>query len=258
MNFKLVLGVVVGLTAAQLFSGPGVAQEKPAKKLELKSVKDRAAYAIGANSAGSIRRVNEGQSLGLDTELIMRGFRDGLGSGKLAIPDEELEDALQKLQDEVGARNAKAGEAFLAANKGKPGVKSLESGMQVKVLKKGTGKKPTINDTVVVHYRGKRLDGKEFESSYTANEPATMPVARALPGWSEALQMMEVGSKWELYLPPDLAFGPQSGEKFGPNSTLIFELELVDIAKGNPALGPGGDALPPKGKPAGKPEELDN
>jgi FKBP-type peptidyl-prolyl cis-trans isomerase FklB len=258
MNLKLAIGVVVGLVAAQFFAGPSRAQEKTAKKPpELKSVKEKAAYAIGATHANSIRRVNEGQSLGLDAETILRGFRDALGPGKPQLTEEAMEEALQKLQDEVAERNAAAGEAFLEANKAKPGVKTLASGLQVKVLKKGTGKKPRINDSVVVHYRGKTVEGKEFESSYESNQPVTIPVNQVIPGWSEALLLMEVGAKWELFIPAELAYGPEPREKFGPNSSLVFELELVDIAKPNLPL-PGGQPGAPKGKPAGKPEAIEN
>jgi FKBP-type peptidyl-prolyl cis-trans isomerase len=259
MNLRLAIGVVVGLVAAQFFAAASGAQEKTAKKpSELKSVKDKAAYAIGANSGASIRHVNENQSLGLDPEIILRGFRDALGSGKLQLSDEEKEDALQKLQDDVAERNAAAGDAFLAANKTKAGVKTLSSGLQYKVLKKGTGKKPRINDQVVVHYRGKTVDGKQFESSYDTNQPVTLPVNGVIPGWSEALLLMEVGSKWEIAIPADLAYGPEPREKFGPNSSLVFDLELVDIAKATPQLPAGNPPVGPKGKPAVKPEEIEN
>ncbi len=249
----------MGVVAAQFFAGPSGAQEKTTKKpAELKSVKDKAAYAIGMNSASSIRRINEAQSLGLDPETILRGFRDALGPGKPQLTAEAMEEALQKLEEEVAERNAAAGEAFLTANKSKPGVKTLPSGLQVKVLKKGTGKKPRFTDTVVVHYRGKTVDGKEFESSYETNQPATLPVNQVMQGWAEALQLMDVGSKWEIYIPSDLAYGPTPHEKFGPNSALVFELELVDIAKANPQLPAGSLPAAPKGRPASKPEEVEN
>ncbi len=227
--------------------------------MEFKTPKDKAAYAIGLNSGASIRRVNEGQSLGLDPEVILRGFRDALGSGKPQLSEDEMEEALQKLQNDVAEHNAKVGDEFLAANKDKPGVKTLPSGLQLKVLKKGSGKKPTMADTVVVHYRGRTVEGKEFENSYATNEPATLPVNQVIPGWSEALKLMEVGSKLEIYIPAELAYGPQPQEKFGPNSVLIFELELLDIAKANPLL-PGGTPGPPRGRPANssKPEEIEN
>ncbi len=274
MNHRLAIGVVVGFLAAQLFVGSSRAQEKVAKKAtdappardaaDLKTLKEKAAYAIGLRSAASIRHVNEGQSLGLDPAIILRGFRDALGGAKPLVSEEDMEDALQKLQDGVAERNAAAGEAYLVANKSKPGVKSLPSGLQVKVLKKGTGKKPKISDLVVVHYRGKTVDGKEFESSYETNQPVTLGVGQVIAGWAEALQLMEVGSKWEVVIPPDLAYGAEPQQKFGPNSTLVFELELVDIAKANPGLpgvGPPGVGPPPTqkpGKPGAKPEEIEN
>ncbi len=260
MNLKVAIGLAVGLLAAQIFAAPSNEEERGTKRpAELKTLKDKAAYSIGANSAKSIRQVNEGQSLGLDPEMIMRGFRDALGSGKPLLTDEAMEDVLQKLQEDVAERNAASGEAFMTANKSKPGVKTLASGLQYKVLKKGTGKKPRINDTVVVHYRGKTVEGKEFESSYATNQPVTIPVNQVIPGWSEALMLMEEGSKWELFIPADLAYGPEPREKFGPNSSLVFDLELVEIPKLNlqtPARSLPG--VPGKGKPAVKAEEIQN
>jgi FKBP-type peptidyl-prolyl cis-trans isomerase len=259
MNLRLAIGVVVGLVAAQFFAAASDAQEKTAKKpAELKTMKDRAAYAIGADSANRIRKVNEGQSLGLDPETILRGFRDAMGPGKTLISEEEMEQAWQKLEEEVAERNAAAGAAFLTANKAKPGVKALPSGLQYKVMKKGNGKKPRINDSVVVHYRGKTVEGKQFESSYETNEPVTLPVNQVIPGWSEALLLMDVGAKWELYIPADLAYGPQPRDKFGPNSSLVFELELVDIAKASPLFPPTNVPGAPKGRPAATPEEIKN
>ena len=268
MNHRLAIGVVVGFIAANCSSAPAEPKRRspreratspPRSASELKTLKDKAAYAIGVNSGASIRRVNEGQTLGLDAATILRGFRDALAGGKLQLSDEAMDEALQKLQDDVAERNAAAGEAYLMANKSKSGVKTLPSGLQVKVLRKGTGKKPKISDLVVVHYRGKTVEGKEFESSYETNQPVTLGVGQVIAGWAEALQLMEVGAKWEVVIPPDLAYGQEPREKFGPNSTLVFELELVDIVKPNPGLpgvGPLGTQKP--GKPVGKPEEIEN
>jgi FKBP-type peptidyl-prolyl cis-trans isomerase FklB len=130
----------------------------------------------------------------------------------------------------AGEENKKAGEAFLAQNKGKQGVVTLPSGLQYKILKAGNGKKPTENDTVECNYRGTLINGTEFDSSYRRGQPATFGVGQVIPGWREALQLMPVGSKWELYVPPDLAYGERgAGRDIGPNSTLVFEVELLGI-----------------------------
>jgi FKBP-type peptidyl-prolyl cis-trans isomerase FklB len=256
MNRKLAIGVVVGFLAAQFFAEHSAAQEKTPKKLELKTTRDKAAYSIGAVSARQMRRLADGQGLGLDYEVVLRGFREAISGVKPALSDEDMDAAVQALQDEVAERNATAGEAFLAANKSKPGVKVTASGLQIKPLKKGTGRRPNANDVVVVHYRGKSIDGKEFESSYTAGQPATLPVQGVIAGWSEALKLMEVGSKWEIYVPSDLAYGPVAQGVIGPNSTLVFELELVDIAKPEGLEAPVSRPAT-KAKP-GKPAETEN
>ena len=129
---------------------------------------------------------------------------------------------------EAGAANKKEGEAFLAANKGKEGVVTLPSGLQYKILKEGTGPKPTASDTVVCNYRGTLINGTEFDSSYKRGQPATFPVGGVIKGWTEALQLMPVGSKWQLFIPSDLAYGERgAGADIGPESTLIFEVELL-------------------------------
>jgi FKBP-type peptidyl-prolyl cis-trans isomerase FklB len=133
-------------------------------------------------------------------------------------------------QSEVAKKNKAEGETFLAENKKKEGVKSLATGLQYKVIKAGTGKKPKSNDTVTVHYRGTLINGAEFDSSYKRGQPATFPVSKVIPGWTEALQLMEVGAKWQLFIPSNLAYGEQgAGSDIAPNATLIFEVELVSI-----------------------------
>ena len=132
--------------------------------------------------------------------------------------------------EELGETNKKAGEEYLAANKTKDGVVALPSGLQYKILTPGTGAKPTLTDSVVCNYKGTLLDNTEFDSSYKRGQPATFPVGQVIKGWTEALQLMPVGSKWQLFIPSDLAYGPRgSGPTIGPNSTLIFEVELISI-----------------------------
>jgi FKBP-type peptidyl-prolyl cis-trans isomerase FklB len=233
MNRKLVLVVAFGLVAAQLWThGRALwAQDKAPKKIELKSNQDKASYAVGASTAKSIRHQFETQGLPIDVETLLRGFRDGLGDGKLALTDAEMQAAFEAIEEEVSKRNADEGETFLAANKKKKDVVTLADGLQYKVIKKGTGKAPTARDVVTVNYRGKLLSGKEFDSSYARKEPLTIPVASTIHGWVEALPLMTVGSKWELYVPSDLAYGPTGNDSIPPNATLVFEVELLDVAK---------------------------
>jgi FKBP-type peptidyl-prolyl cis-trans isomerase len=173
--------------------------------------------------------------------MILQGLKDAMAGGKMMMTDEQAQQTLTQLQSEVREQeeakrktqavdNQKASEAFLAANKAKPGVITLPSGLQYKIIKEGTGPKPTIADVVTCNYRGTLIDGKEFDSSYKRGEPATFPVRGVIKGWTEALQLMPVGSKFELYLPPDLAYGEHgAGADIGPNEALIFEVELMSI-----------------------------
>jgi FKBP-type peptidyl-prolyl cis-trans isomerase FklB len=152
----------------------------------------------------------------------------------------QLQTDLQSKQEEkmkqAGDNNKKEGDAFLAANKSKPGVVTLPSGLQYKIVKEGTGPKPSASDTVVCNYRGTLINGTEFDSSYKRGEPASFPVSGVIKGWTEALQLMPVGSKWELYIPPDLAYGARgAGADIGPNTTLLFEVELLSIQGKEPA-----------------------
>ncbi len=170
-----------------------------------------------------------------------KGCRDVLAGGKTLLTEDEMAAALAVLQNQMAAKaaeeakimgeaNKTQGEAFLAANKTKEGVVTLPSGLQYKIITAGTGPKPTTADTVICNYRGTLLDGKEFDSSYKRGQPATFPVARVIKGWTEALQLMPVGSKWQLFIPPDLAYAERgAGSDIGPNSTLIFEVELISI-----------------------------
>jgi FKBP-type peptidyl-prolyl cis-trans isomerase len=141
----------------------------------------------------------------------------------------QMDQAKKAEADAAGPRNKKEGEDFLAANKKKEGVTTTESGLQYEIIKKGEGAKPTKADTVVTHYKGTFLNGKQFDSSYDRNEPAKFPVTGVIAGWTEALQLMPVGSKWKLYIPSDLAYGPNGRQGIPPNSMLIFELELLSI-----------------------------
>ncbi len=181
----------------------------------------------------------------IDLNLLSQGMKDGLSGGQTLMTDQEAQAAVVELQNglrkkqeqkmqQSGETNKKDGDAFLAANKTKPGVVTLPSGLQYKILTTGTGPKPTATDSVVCNYRGTLIDGTEFDSSYKRGQPATFPVNGVIKGWTEALQLMPVGSKWQLFVPPDLAYGTRgAGNEIPPNSTLIFEVELQSIqAKG--------------------------
>jgi FKBP-type peptidyl-prolyl cis-trans isomerase len=176
------------------------------------------------------------QDIQLNLDEVTKGLRDTLNDAP-KMTEAQSQDAIQTWQKEWqskrGGINKKKADAFLAENGKKPGVKTTASGLQYEVLTEGTGKMPTINDTVSVHYRGTLIDGKEFDSSYKRNAPAEFPVTGVIKGWTEALQMMKVGSKWKLVIPPNIAYGEQGRPGIPPNSALIFEVELLSI-KGAP------------------------
>jgi FKBP-type peptidyl-prolyl cis-trans isomerase len=214
---------------------PRVAQTEEAASL--KDDKEKSSYAVGMNLGGALRR----QSPELDVNLIVQGFKDALSGEKTLLSPVEMRTILTRLQaerrtQEAGQRGEKAAkarsesEAFLAQNTTKEGVVTLESGLQYKMLKAGDGKKPTIDDTVVCHYRGTLIDGTEFDSSYKRDKPATLAVKKVVKGWAEALQLMPAGSKWQLFIPSTLAYGERgAGNSIGPNAALIFEVELISI-----------------------------
>ena len=181
------------------------------------------------------------QSVPVDPNILARGIKDALAGGKTALTEDQARATLMEVQTEMrkkqqeemqaaGEASKKEGAAFLAANKSKDGVVTLPSGLQYKILTQGTGPKPTASDSVVCNYRGTLINGTEFDSSYKRGEPATFPVNGVIKGWTEALQLMPVGSKWQLFVPSDLAYGERSpAPEIGPDSTLIFEVELLSI-----------------------------
>jgi FKBP-type peptidyl-prolyl cis-trans isomerase FklB len=211
---------------------------KPATPLVLKTQKDKFSYALGMKMGENLHK----QSVPVDSAILARGLRDALAGGKTQLTDDEAQAALGAVQNDLrkkqqekmeaaSAANKKVGDAFLAANKAKEGVVTLPSGLQYKILTAGTGPKPTATDSVVCNYRGTLIDGKEFDSSYKRGEPVTFTVNGVIKGWTEALQLMPVGSKWQLFIPADLAYGDRgAGADIGPGSTLIFEVELLSIA----------------------------
>jgi FKBP-type peptidyl-prolyl cis-trans isomerase FklB len=210
---------------------------KTGTPLVLKTQKDKVSYAIGLNIGKSLRK----DSVDVNSAIFARGVKDAITGAKSLLTDEELKAVLTGLQAELkkrqddttrlaGETNQKAGETFLAENKTKDGIVTLPSGLQYKIIIAGTGPKPAETDSVVCNYRGTLLDGTEFDSSYKRGQPATFPVNGVIKGWTEALQLMPVGSKWQLFVPPDLAYGARgAGGEIGPNATLVFEVELISI-----------------------------
>lgn len=225
------------------------APAKAATPLVLTTDKQKASYAIGMNVGSSIRR----QSVDVDPDILARGLKDSLAGGKTLLTDDEAKAALTALQAQArkaqeekaqlaAVANKKEGDAFLAENKTKPGVVTLPSGLQYKILTEGTGPKPTAEDSVVCNYRGTLLNGTEFDSSAKHGQAIEIPVGRVIKGWSEALQLMPVGSKWQLFIPPDLAYGERgAGNDIGPNATIVFEVDLLSI---KPQIKPGVAPIP--------------
>src|SRR6266478_5661894 len=248
---KLTLTALILLTAGTMPIRNAQAQQTPAAKtgaatkprtapvLTLKTQKDKVSYALGANLGTNLHK----QSVEVDTAIVLRGLKDALAAGKMLLTDDEARAVLTQLQTDVRNKqmekmkaaselNKKEGTEFLAANKSKDGIVTLPSGLQYKILTEGMGPKPTTTDTVSCNYRGTLLDGTEFDSSYKRGQPASFPVTGVIKGWTEALQLMPVGSKWQLFIPSELAYGdrgadPRSG--IGPGATLIFEVELLSI-----------------------------
>jgi FKBP-type peptidyl-prolyl cis-trans isomerase FklB len=209
------------------------AQEAPALKTE----KDKLSYAMGMDLGNQLKT----RSMDIDPAVFGRGLKDALSGSKTLLTEDEAKAIITELQKAMMAKQAEAakalaernkqeGDAFLAANKAKAGVVTLPSGLQYRALTTGTGKMPTIDDTVVCQYRGTLVGGKEFDSSYKRGQPATFPVKGVIKGWTEVLQLMPVGSKWQVVIPSNLAYGERgAGADIGPNATLIFEIELVAI-----------------------------
>jgi FKBP-type peptidyl-prolyl cis-trans isomerase FklB len=235
----------------------------------LKSEKDKLSYTFGANFGKSLKQ----QEIEINTDIFIKGMKDGLSGEKMLFTDQEMRDTMTAFQKEMaakqaekrkalGEKNKKEGDSFLAANKSKEGVKTLPSGLQYKVITEGTGKTPKATDTVVTNYRGTLIDGTEFDSSYQRKAPATFKVNGVIKGWTEALQLMKEGAKWQLFVPSELAYGERgAGPNIGPNAVLIFEIELVSAKEesatpppkaGSSAPKPG-VTVPRPGSPAPKP-----
>lgn len=205
----------------------------------LSSDKDKLSYSIGIDLGKNFKR----QDIDVNPEVMVKGLQDGISGNKSLLTDEQMQDVLNKFQKELMAKktadykkqaeeNKKKGEAFLKENKSKEGVVALPSGLQYKIVKSGSGAKPTKEDTVTVEYTGRLINGEVFDSTEKTGKPATFKLSQVIPGWTEALQLMSEGAVWEIYVPSDLAYGPRSvGGPIGPNETLIFKINLVDVKK---------------------------
>jgi FKBP-type peptidyl-prolyl cis-trans isomerase FklB len=228
---KQMIGAILVLL---LISVDSMAEEK---EVDLTSTRDKISYSIGTRIGKDFSR----QQLDIDPAILTRGIKDAMDGNEMLMTEAQIQAVLRKFQQEqmaakkvqmkaVGEKNAKEGAAFLAENAKKDGVVTLPSGLQYKILTNGSGKTPTPTDTVTVNYRGTLIDGREFDSSYKRGEPATFSVNGVIPGWTEALQLMKAGAKWQLFIPAELAYGERgAGQAIGPNATLLFDVELISI-----------------------------
>ena len=225
------------LFGIMLVGGPAAASDEAT---ELKSEADKLSYALGLDLGAYFKSLGEN----FDLSVIQRGIDDSYNGKKALMTTEEAAQVQQQFAArqqekqvkqvmEMTAANQEAAKKFLDENKGKEGVKTTASGLQYKIVKEGTGDKPATTDTVKVHYKGTLLDGTEFDSSYKRNQPAEFQVDQVIPGWTEAMQLMNVGSTYELYLSPELAYGDRGAPPvIEPGSMLIFEVELLGVTKG--------------------------
>ena len=226
---------ILGLSALSM--GLLACNDNNAKKLTLDSATQKASYSYGVDVATRLKQ----QGIDLDINALNQGIADAYNGSKLALTSEEQVQAKTSFQEELrkkltaeasvaGEKNLTEGKAFLAENAKKEGVITTDSGLQYKIISSGEGKQPAADDTVTTHYKGTLIDGREFDSSYKRNTPASFPVKGVIKGWTEALQLMHVGDKWQLFIPSDLAYGPSKrSELIEANSTLIFDLELLSI-----------------------------
>ena len=225
--------LAMAMCAAVALSGAAFAADAP----ELKSDKEKISYSIGMDIGGNLKR----GSVEVDPDILAKGLKDSYGGGKTILTEDEALKTIADFQQALRAKQAETmkklaeknkveGEKFLAENAKKEGVKTLPSGLQYKEITHGTGKSPKTTDTVTTHYKGTLIDGTEFDSSHKRGEPISFPVSGVIAGWTEALQLMKEGAKWQLFIPSNLAYGERgAGRDIGPNATLIFEVELISV-----------------------------
>lgn len=231
--------LIAGIGLATLLSACNPQATANNEPVKLDTQTNKASYSIGIQMGSQMSRIKDL----VNQDAIMMGFKDSISGTEPQLTMEEMQTVMQEFQKSVmekqqaeqtamAATNGAAGEKFLAENKTKEGVKTTASGLQYKVITAGTGAIPKATDTVVTHYSGTLIDGKVFDSSYKRNAPATFPVNGVIKGWTEALQLMKTGAKWQLFIPANLAYGERgAGENIGPNQVLIFEIELLEIKK---------------------------
>ncbi|GAB2191935.1 FKBP-type peptidyl-prolyl cis-trans isomerase [Sessilibacter sp. MAH2] len=244
MKLKLLASAVAGSLLLVACAGEKAEPEAVAKTAAVETMEQKVSYIFGLNIGRQFQR----DDIVLDIPALTQALEDLQADAEPRLTDEQMQETMQAFQQVMiakqqaaqeaaaeaarvaGEENAKIGAEFLAANGEKEGVVTTESGLQYKVITEGTGEKPGPTDKVTVHYRGTLIDGTEFDSSYSRNAPATFGVNQVIPGWTEALQLMTEGSKWELYIPSELAYGPGgTGGEIGPNATLIFEVDLLTV-----------------------------
>ena len=237
--FKKTPTAIACISAITLLSGCNELTDSKKEAISLDNPTNKASYSIGVQMGSQMARIKDV----INEDAIIMGFKDSIAAKELQLTPEDMQAAMQAFQQTAmeaqqakqtaaGAQNKADGDKFLAENKTKDGIKTTESGLQYKVITAGTGDIPKASDTVVTHYSGTLIDGKEFDSSYKRNSPATFPVNGVIKGWTEALQLMKTGAKWQLFIPSELAYGERgAGSNIGPNQVLIFEIELLEIKK---------------------------
>jgi len=225
--------LAMAMCAVLAFSAAAIAADGP----ELKGDKEKLSYSIGMDIGGNLKK----GSVDVDPDLLAKGLKDSYGGGKTLLTEDQARQAIADFQKTLMAKQAETmrilseknkadGEKFLAENAKKEGVKVLPSGLQYREITPGKGKSPKTSDNVTTHYKGTLIDGTEFDSSYKRGQPATFQVSGVIPGWTEALQRMKEGAKWQLFVPSSLAYGERgAGREIGPNATLIFEVELISV-----------------------------
>ena len=231
MKIKMVVAAVMGLAMSTAI----IAADAPVLSTDL----DKLSYSVGIDLGKNLKK----QGIEINSTVMAKGIQDGMSGGQMLMTDEQMKDTLTKFQKDLMAKHAaqfdkqatenKAkGDAFLSQNKAKPGVVTLASGLQYKVMTNGTGVKPGKDDEVTVEYTGKLIDGTVFDSTDKAGKPASFKVSQVIPGWTEALQLMPAGSTWEIYVPANLAYGARNtGGPIGPNETLVFNVHLISVKK---------------------------
>jgi FKBP-type peptidyl-prolyl cis-trans isomerase FklB len=257
---KMTLTIAVTLLAAGIMLTTSQAGAQTSAASDLKTDQDKISYSIGADIGKNVSQSLKRNDIEVEPSVVLRAFKEALAGEKLLLTDDEMKTILTQLQKDTKTKseakakamseaNKKAGEEFLAANKSKEGVVTLPDGLQYKVLKQGDGPKPTASDSVECNYRGTLIDGKEFDSSEKhGGKPATFGVKQVIPGWTEILQLMPVGSKYRIFVPAGLAYGSRgAGADIGPDSTLIFDIELLSIKPKTDAAAPSMKA--PHGMP---------